>query len=173
VGAMLLFPSTKKTKLPIIKDILDKIITFGPCKADTNMDAVFIMAFAGFLHIGEITYPNRKAKDFSTTRALRSDVRIAPDGHSMVFHFKRSKTDKTHSGVDIQIAAILGDRLCPVAAIIQLFNRNPRPLLDPLFSVNDRAFSALVVRKILLTRLAGGGILPDGYSNHSFRRGAA
>jgi len=29
------------------------------------------------------------------------------------------------------------------------------------------------VRKILLTRLAGGGILPNGYSNHSFRRGAA
>ena len=117
-------------------------------------------------------YPNRKAKDFSTTRTLRSDVRIALDGHSMVFHLKRSKTDKTHSGVDIQIAAVPGDRLCPVAAMIRLFNRDPRPLSDPLFSANDRAFSAPVVRKILLTRLAAGGILPDGY-NHSFRRGAA
>ena len=131
------------------------------------------MAFTGFLYIGEITYLNRKAKDFSTTRALRSDVRIAPDGHLMVFHLKWSKTDKTYSGVDIQIAAIPGDRLCPVAAMIRLFNRDPRPLLDLLFSVNNRAFSALVVRKILLTRLAGGGILPDGYSNYSFRRGIA
>jgi len=130
------------------------------------------MAFTGFLHIGEITYLNRKAKDFSTTKALRSDVRIAPNSHLMVFHLKRSKTDKTYSGVNIQIAAIPGDRLCPVAAIIQLFNRDPRPLLDPLFSVNNRAFSALVVHKILLTHLAAGGILPNGYSNHFFRRGA-
>jgi len=100
-GAILLFPSIKKTKLLIIKDILDKIITFRPYKADANMDAAFTMAFMGFLRIGEITYPNRKAKDFSTTRALRSDVRIAPNGYLMVFYLKRSKIDKTYSGVDI------------------------------------------------------------------------
>jgi len=57
--------------------------------------------------------------------------------------------------------------------IIHLFNRDPRPLSDLLFSVNNRAFLALVVRKILLTYLAAGGILPNGYSNHSFCRGAA
>jgi len=84
-----------------MKDILDKIITLRPYKADANVDAAFTMAFAGFLRIGEITYPNRKAKDFSTTKALRSDVRIAPNSHSMVFHLKRSKTDKTHSSVNI------------------------------------------------------------------------
>jgi len=98
---MLLFLSTKKTKLLIIKDILDKIITLGPCKADANVDAVFIMAFVGFLYIGEITYLNRKAKDFSTIKALRSDVRIAPNSYLMVFYLKRSKTDKTYSSVNI------------------------------------------------------------------------
>jgi len=98
---MLLFLSTKKTKLLIIKDILDKIITFRPCKADINVNTVFIMAFIGFLRIGEITYLNRKAKDFSTTRALCSDVRIAPNGHLMVFYLKWSKIDKTYSGVNI------------------------------------------------------------------------
>ena len=104
-------------------------------------------------------YPNRKAKDFSTTKALYSNIRIAPNSHLIVFYLKQSKTDKTYSGINIQIATIPGDRLCPVAAIIQLFNRNPWPLLNPLFSVNDKAFSALVVRKILLTCLATGGIL--------------
>jgi len=59
------------------------------------------MAFAGFLYIGEITYPNRKAKDFSTTKALYSDVRIAPNSYLMVFHLKRSKIDKIYSGVNI------------------------------------------------------------------------
>jgi len=88
VGAMLLFPSTKKTKLLITKDILDKIITLRPYKADANIDAVFIMAFIGFLYIGEIIYLNRKAKDFSTIKALRSNVRIAPNSHLIVFYLK-------------------------------------------------------------------------------------
>ena len=88
MGAILLFLSTKKTKLPIIKDILDKIITLRPCKADTNIDAAFTMAFTGFLYIGEITYLNRKAKDFSTIKALYSNVRIAPNSHLMVFYLK-------------------------------------------------------------------------------------
>jgi len=88
VGAMLLFLSTKKTKLLIIKDILDKIIILRPCKADINVDIAFIIAFIGFLYIGEITYLNREAKDFSTTKALYSDVRIAPNSHLMVFYLK-------------------------------------------------------------------------------------
>jgi hypothetical protein len=170
--AMLLFPFTKKFKLLITKDILDKIVTFSPCKVDINIDAAFIIAFAGFLCIKEIMYLNRKVKDFSTTKALYSDVRIAPNSYLMVFYLKWSKTDKTYSGVNIQIAAIPGDCLCPIAVIIQLFNRDPRPLSDPLFSVNNKAFSVLVVCKILLTRLAASSILPNGYSNHSFYRGA-
>jgi len=101
VGAMLLFLSTKKTKLPIIKDILDKIITLRPYKADINIDTAFIIAFIGFLRIEEITYLNRKAKDFSTIKALRSDVRIAPNSYLMVFHLKRSKIDKTYSSINI------------------------------------------------------------------------
>ena len=78
----------------------------------------FIIAFIGFLHIGEIIYLNRKVKDFSTIKALYSDVRIAPDGYLIVFYLKWSKIDKTYNSINIQIAAILGDRLCPIAAII-------------------------------------------------------
>jgi hypothetical protein len=88
VGAILLFLSTKKTKLPIIKDILDKIITSRPYKADINVDTVFIMVFAGFLYIGEIIYLNRKAKDFSTIRALYNNIRIAPNSYLIVFYLK-------------------------------------------------------------------------------------
>jgi len=125
VGAILLLLSIKKAKLLIIKDILDKIITFRPYKADINVDIVFIIAFTGFLYIEEIIYLNRKAKDFSTLRALYSDVRIASNSYLIVFYLKRSKIDKTYSGVNIQIATILGDRLYPIAIIIRLFNRNP------------------------------------------------
>ena len=98
---ILLFLSTKKSKLLIIKNILDKIITFSPYKADINIDAVFIIAFAGFLCIREIIYPNRKAKDFSTIKALYSNIRIAPNGHLIVFYLKQSKIDKTYNSVNI------------------------------------------------------------------------
>ena len=101
VGAILLFLSIKKTKLLIIKDILDKIVTFRLCKADVNVDTAFIIAFTGFLYIGEIIYLNRKAKNFSIIRALYSNIKIAPDGHSMVFYLKWSKTDKTYSDINI------------------------------------------------------------------------
>jgi len=101
VGAILLFLFTKKTKLLIIKDILDKIIMLRPYKVDINIDAAFIIAFVGFLYIGEIIYLNRKAKNFSTIKALYSDVRITLNSYLMVFYLKRSKIDKTYSGVNI------------------------------------------------------------------------
>jgi len=46
------------------------------------------MAFIGFLYIGEIIYLNRKAKDFSTIKALYSNVRIAPNSYLIVFYLK-------------------------------------------------------------------------------------
>jgi hypothetical protein len=68
---------------------------------DINIDIVFIIAFIGFLYIEEIIYLNRKAKDFSTIRALYSNIRIAPNSYLIVFYLKRSKIDKTYSGVNI------------------------------------------------------------------------
>ena len=87
-GVILLFLSTKKTKLLIIKNILDKIITFSPYKEDINIDIIFIVAFTGFLYIKKIIYPNRKTKDFSTMRALYNNIRIAPNSYLIVFYLK-------------------------------------------------------------------------------------
>jgi hypothetical protein len=101
VGAILLFLFTKKTKLLIIKDILDKIITLKPYKVDININAVFIIAFTGFLYIGEIIYLNRKVKDFSIIRALYSNIRIALNGYLIIFYLKRSKTNKIYSSINI------------------------------------------------------------------------
>ena len=86
--AILLFPFTKKAKLLIIKDILYKIITFSLYKADININTVFIIAFTGFLYIGEIIYPNIKVKDFNTIRALYSNIRITPNSYLIVFYLK-------------------------------------------------------------------------------------
>ena len=63
-------------------------------------------------------YPNRKTKDFSAIKALYSNIRIAPNSYLIVFYLKWSKIDKTYNSINIQIAAVLGDRLYPVAIII-------------------------------------------------------
>ena len=115
---MLLFLSTKKSKLLITKDILNKIITFSPYKADININTVFIIIFTGFLYIGEIIYLNRKVKDFNTIKALYSNIRITPNGYLIVFYLKQSKIDKIYSSINIQITTVLGNRLCPIAVII-------------------------------------------------------
>ena len=86
--ALLLLLSTKKTKLLVIKNILDKIVIFRPYKADINIDIVFIIAFTGFLYIEEIIYPNKKVKDFSTIRAFYSNIKIAPNSYLIVFYLK-------------------------------------------------------------------------------------
>jgi hypothetical protein len=86
---------------------------------------VFIIAFTGFLYIGEIIYLNKKVKDFSTIRALYNNIRIAPNSYLIVFYLKWSKTDKIYSSINIQITIILGDCLYPIAVMIYLFNYNP------------------------------------------------
>jgi integrase len=174
-GAKSLFPQKCKDKLPITRDILAQIVTSGTSKKDINIDAAFTLAFAGFLRMGEITHTatELKSKAFTHTKATRGDITIARDQSSMVFHLKRSKMDTSHAGVRINIAAIPGDPLCPVAAMIRLHNRDPKPDSAPLFAVNTKAFSKEAVLAILKRRLIEAGIRPDDYTNHSFRKGAA
>ena len=172
MGAILLFLFTKKTKLLIIKIILDKIIIFRLYNADININIIFVMAFAGVLYIKKIIYLNRKVKDFSTIKAFYNNIIITPNGYLMVFYLKQSQIDKIYNSINIQITIILGDRLYPIAVVIWLFNRDPQPLSNPLFSINNKAFLTLVIYKILLIHLTTNSILPNSYSNYSFYKGA-
>ena len=55
---------------------------------DININTVFIIIYTGFLYIKEIIYLNKKAKDFSTIKALYSDIRITPKSYLIVFYLK-------------------------------------------------------------------------------------
>lgn len=74
----ILFPSVKSTHLPIIKNILKKIITQSiKSLEDLNINAAFKIAWAGFLRLGKITYIADKLKKNSTfmqTHTTRSDI---------------------------------------------------------------------------------------------------
>ncbi|KAF1980579.1 hypothetical protein K402DRAFT_304703, partial [Aulographum hederae CBS 113979] len=100
-----------------------------------NIDAAFTLAFAGFLRMGEIIYTPedlRKPVEFAARKATCGDITFLEG--SIIFHLKRSKSDKRHEGVNIAIAEV-GGPTCPVKTMIRLFNRDPQPLTASLFNL--------------------------------------
>jgi hypothetical protein len=178
-GGKRLFHQTKAKRLPITKDILQKITnqktTNHPTtiKDEANVDAAFKSAWAGFLRLGEITYTTAEAKkpSFARTKVTRGDVSFAEFDQYATIRLKRSKTDTDHSGVQIILAATNEDT-CPVLALRHLFRIDPQPPSAPLFRLGT-SFSRSTVISILRKRLINAGINCDAFSGHSFRKGAA
>lgn len=108
-GVRRMFPQTKKTPLPITKDILLNITRIKPTSLQgLIIYAAFKVAWAGFLRMGEFTYTkadleNRKV--FSATNLTRSGITFSQDDQYVVLGLERSKTDVKHTGVEPIIAA--------------------------------------------------------------------
>lgn len=174
-GGKRLFPSKKRDRFPITKDILERITEEEPLTVDDlNTDTAFKVAWAGFMRMGEITYTATEAKkaSFSETKVTRSDISFAEGDQYAILRLKRSKTDTEHTGVSIILAAT-GEKTCPVRALRRLFIQDPRPLNAPLFRFSSSAFSRQNVVAILKKRIGQAGLFEAAYSGHSFRKGAA
>ena len=101
-----------------------------------------------------------------------------PSIHSpdhIILTLPASKTDPFRKGVTIYIASAPNSpSTCPVSALLHLFTINPQPLNSPLFITSDQSpltRSRFIAR--LRLALLDAGFQPNGYSGHSFRRGAA
>ncbi len=138
-----LFPKQKATRLPITKDILERLAAQEPMHLDElNINMAFKVARAGFLRLGEITYTitDLKKASFSRTRVTRSDVSFAEGNQYEVLRQKQSKTDIKNTEVQIILAAA-GERTCPVAALARLYTLNlQHPDASP-FRLSSGAFS--------------------------------
>lgn len=174
-GARRAFVQRRKDRLPIGKDVLAKI-TSPPTRTtdDLNCLAAFKVAWAGFLRLGEITYKSKDltSRSFADLNVTRSDVHFSENNQHAIIRLKRTKTDTSHTGVEVILAAT-GESTCPVQALRILFERDPQPPNAPLFRLVGKAFSRENVISILRDRLTASGIDDTGYSGHSFRRGAA
>jgi hypothetical protein len=173
-GALHLYGKTSEPRLPITRDILAKLCARQPTsKGEANMRACWLLAFAGFLRIGEVTYDNKDLNpDFSRLHITRGSVRISPNHDHMILLLPRSKTDIKNEGVQILIAAT-GDHLCPIQAIRTLFQMDPQPESAPLFNSNGFPWSKARARLALHNALIGSGVDPRHFRLHSFRKGAA
>lgn len=177
-GARFLYPHVKKERLPITKDILEKITSITPNSIEElNIDTAFKVAWAGFLRMGEFTYTSAEiqTRTFVDTKLTRSDITFSDEDQHAILRLKRSKTDLNHTGVEIILAAT-HDATCPVTALRTLFTRDPQPQTAPLFRLTGRstAFSRKPVLDILQNRLRQHDIATSkSYTGHSFRKGAA
>ncbi len=169
------FPSKKGNRLPITKEILEKITEEELLSiTDLNVDTDIRLAWAGFGRMGELTYTAAETKKatFAERGLIRSDISFAEAGQYAILRLKRSKTDTEHTGLEIILAAT-GEPTCPVSALRRLFIRDPRAPNAPLFRFLSSAFSRQAVANILKQRIAAADLIEANYPGHSFRKGAA
>ena len=141
-GGKWLFPSKKKNRLPITKDIFKKITIEAPLTVNNlNIDTTFKVAWAGFMQLGKITYTVAEAKKalFKDIRLTKSDISFAKGDQYAILRLKQSKTNVDHTGVQIMLAAT-GEPTCPVSALRRLFIQNLRLAEAPLFRLLFAAF---------------------------------
>ena len=173
--------SKLRIRRPITLPILEKIVKPAPppstSLSTTQLDALrvdtaFKVAFAGFLRMGEFTYTKAELKDrvtFQRERLLLADVEVKPS-HA-VLTLKRSKASQFQS-VFIRMART-GSSTCPVTALEALQRHDTRPNTLPLFMLSSGSFSRTELLNILNTRLRATSLWEEGYTGHSFRKGAA
>jgi hypothetical protein len=113
----------KKRATPLTPDLLR--LATAPHASFTqvnnvNIDAVFKLAFLGFLRSGEFMADNRLNEHISeNTKLTRSDVTFGLNNKHILLRLKRSKTDLLHKEVEIVITAT-GEDICPVKALHRL-----------------------------------------------------
>ena len=110
----------KKPRFPITRDILIAITaTTLQTIEDINLRTCFLLSFAAFLRMGEVTYEARDSPGsdwFFETKVTRSCIKFSENNDYARLHLKRSKTDIKNEGTTILVAAI-NLPLCLVKAL--------------------------------------------------------
>ncbi len=174
-GKRRIFPSKKQNRLPMTKEILEKINEEELFSiTDLNMDTAFKVAWSGFMRMRKLTYTAAEAKKatFAEISLTRSDISFAEGDQYAILRLKRSKTDTEHTRVQIILAAT-DEPTCLVVALRRLFIQDPRPPNTPLFRLQSSIFSRQAVVNILKQRIAEMGFSEGNYSGQSFSKGAA
>ena len=164
-------------RLPITAALLllQRLISCLPliCKSSYEVllfRAAFLLAFFGFLRIGEFARTaNNQNQDFKLI--ADSDLRVS--GSTLWLKIRYSKTDQQGVTSSLQIEGSSNPHLCPVLAISQYLSS--RPLFHgPLFiHLGGEVLKSCQFSHILKEAIKLVGLSPSSFSSHSFRIGAA
>ncbi len=170
-------PTRPDSRLPITLDILTKCIHtlrtyYQPPSTAHTLDAMFILAFFGFLRCSELTISSKFDPAINPTIA---DLTIL-DSETISFLVKQSKTDQTKKGHFVYIFN-LPSPIQPYQAVreyLRLRNFQAKSPLEPLFlDHTNKPASRAWFQKHLRSVLLSAGISAKNFSSHSFRIGAA
>jgi hypothetical protein len=123
-----LFNRSKTLRLPITINILTKLTASQPfSKLNYNLRACYLVAFATFLRMREVTYNKEDLKNktaFFETKVTRSYIYFSPNYDHATLLLKRSKTDVNNEGVTILIS-VTNTSFCLVQVLRDLFLYDP------------------------------------------------
>ncbi|XP_039541789.1 mucin-5AC-like [Pimephales promelas] len=170
-------PTRPDARQPITLDILTKCIQvlrsgYQPLSSARTLDAMFILAFFGFLRCSEIAITSKFDPKIHPTI---SDLSVI-DGETISYLIKQSKTDQTKKGHFIYIFN-LASQIQPYQSILAYLQwRSPQAKspLEPLFlDESKKPVTRFWFQKHLKSVLQQSGIPAKNFSSHSFRIGAA
>lgn len=170
-------PTRPDPRQPITLDILTKCINtlrsgYQPLNTARTLDAMFILAFFGFLRCSELTITSKFDPKIHPTIA---DLSVL-DNDTISYLIKQSKTDQAKKGHFIYIFNI-SSPIQPyqsIFAYLQLRSSQAKSPYEPLFiDDSNKPVTRFWFQKHLKSVLQQSGIPAKNYSSHSFRIGAA
>ena len=163
------------SRLPITPSLLSKLVKILPviCKSSYEVQlftAAFLLAFFGFLRVGEFASTDRSGtNDFKLI--ARDDIAVS--GSCLSLRIRYSKTDQRGVQSWLRIEGSSTPHLCPVLAVTNFLESRPQGS-GPLFiHFNRQVLSSYQFSFVLKEGIKQIGLSPASFSSHSFRIGAA
>ena len=161
---------------PITHDILCRIIPALQAVCSNHFEArlfrvAFLLAFYGFLRIGELTASARHLP----SPLSRSDVNVREAPLRVELVLRHSKTDQHGHGYVLSIPALENGNalLCPVQATLNYLASCTVPHTSFLSHYDGSPLTRYQFTAVLRRALDFVGLNDDRFTSHSFRIGAA
>lgn len=166
---------THDNRLPITLSLLQGIVSKLNIVCSSVYEAklftaAFMLAFFGFLRVGEIAVPKKGDSILQAAVLAIEDLQF--DHNGVIISIRHSKTDQLGKGVALKITRS-NSEFCPVVCLNQYLHVRPQGP-GPLFlhfnkqPITRYQFSAILKKTVSLLGLNYGS-----YKSHSFRIGAA
>lgn len=162
------------TRCPITYNVLCRLVDIlsSVCSSEYEtimFRATFLLAFFGFLRVGEFTSPSKSA-DASRIIA-RKDIKFHSEG--MIVNLRFSKTDQRGVSYPLSFAKASNAAFCPVVAVSKFIEIRGQ-IEGPLFiHFNRTTLTRHQFASVLKMGIRGLGLPTSEFTSHSFRIGAA
>jgi len=163
-------------RLPIQSNLLGKLISVLTSVTASKYESTlfrtaFILAYFGFLRLGEIVADNRGAT--GGLRASDVSVQRTGGGDAVIIDLRHTKTSQYGRSQVIKLREIPGSAMCPFQAVHSYNALRPKGASAFLCHFDGSQVTRHQFQAILRKAAIAAGLDPRLYTSHSFRIGAA